>query len=149
MFSTSKTSGTVLESGEGVTQSCVVYEGFSIPSSYERYDYGGEDVTNFLKLLLLRKGYSFTNSADLRILNEIKENYCYCSINNEKAKRKELEVEYVLPDGNSIILNEEKEIATEILFDPLLIGKEFLSLQEMIKKSIDKIGMEIKSKVYN
>ena len=38
LFSTSSISGTVLESGEGVTQSCVVYEGYSITSTYERYN---------------------------------------------------------------------------------------------------------------
>ena len=43
LFSTSNTSGTVLESGEGVTQSCVIYEGYSVPSSYERFNYDGAD----------------------------------------------------------------------------------------------------------
>lgn len=148
MFSTSKTSGTILESGEGVSQSCVVFEGYSLPLSYERYDYGGGDVTKYLNNLLTRKGYSFYNSADLRILNEIKENFCYCSLNKE-SKNKNFSVEYVLPDGNSVILDEEKELATEILFDPLLMGKEYLSLHEMIKSSVEKIDMELKSKGYN
>ena len=57
LFSTSTTSGTVLESGEGVTQSCVVYEGYSLPNSYERFDYGGADVSDYLKTLLKKKGY--------------------------------------------------------------------------------------------
>ena len=150
LYSTSKTSGTILESGEGVSQSCVIFEGYSLPLSYERYDYGGEDVTNYLKHLLIRKGYSFYNSADFRILNEIKENFCYCCLNNENSqKTKKITVEYILPDGNSVILDNEKELAAEILFNPLLMGKEYLSLQEMIKSSVEKIDMELKSMAYN
>ena len=51
LFATSNTTGAILESGEGVTQSCMVYEGYSIPCSFERYDYGGGDVTKYLYTL--------------------------------------------------------------------------------------------------
>ena len=59
LFSTSSTSGSVLENGEGVTQSCVIYEGYSLPNSYERFDYGGADVSEYLKTLLKKRGYKF------------------------------------------------------------------------------------------
>ena len=52
LFSTSNTSGIILESGEAVSQSCIVYEGYSLPNTFERFDYGGGDVTKYLKLLL-------------------------------------------------------------------------------------------------
>ena len=84
LFSISSTTGTVLESGEGVTQSCVVYEGYSLPNSYERFDYGGEDVSEYLKHLLRKKGYQFFNSTDFRLVNEIKEYSCFCIPDNKK-----------------------------------------------------------------
>ena len=81
LLSTSATSGIILESGDSITQSCVVYEGYSIPSSYERYNYGGRDVSEYLKNMLKRRGYYFYNSTELKLVNEIKENMCYLETN--------------------------------------------------------------------
>lgn len=150
LFSTSSISGAVLESGDGVSQSCVVYEGFAVPCSYERYDFGGRDVSEYLKILLKKSGYNFYNSSELRIINKIKENVCYCVQNIETAKKiSETTTDYFLPDGRNIKLDEEKEIAPEILFNPLLIGKEYLSLQEMIYSSITKVDLELRNRLFN
>jgi centractin len=51
----------VLESGEGVTQCMSIYEGYSIPNSIDKIDLGGSDITNYLRLLLKRSGYSFNS----------------------------------------------------------------------------------------
>lgn len=42
LYASNEKTGVILESGEGITQCCVVYEGYSIPHSYIRYDYGGK-----------------------------------------------------------------------------------------------------------
>ena len=154
LFSTSNTSGTVLESGEGVTQSCVVCEGFSLPNSYERYDYGGADVTEYLKILLKKKGYQFYNSTEFRLVNEIKENSCFC-ISNKKINineaRKGLNknpLNYYLPDGTTVSIGEERLLAPEILFDLDKIGKEYLGLTDIIMSSINKVDIELRQKAY-
>ena len=77
LLSTSATSGIILESGDGVTQSFFVCEGYSIPCSYERYNYGGKDVTEYLKTMLRKRGYNFYNSSEIKLVNDIKENLCY------------------------------------------------------------------------
>ena len=155
LFSTSNTSGTVLESGEGVTQSCVIYEGYSIPCSYERFNYGGADVTEYLKNLLKKRGYHFYNSTEFSIFNDIKENSCFAYINNsnsdiEQAKRaaNKNPMNYYLPDGSNILIGEEKLLAPQILFNPEYIGKEYLSFQDMIISSINKVDNQIKQKSY-
>ena len=156
LFSTSATSGTVLESGEGVTQSCVVYEGYSIPSSYERYNYGGKDVTNCLKDLLKKNGYHFYNSTEIQLINEIKESICYLEINkknenniyNNKQTFNIKNTQYYLPDGSNISIGEERILAPEILFNPELIGKEYLSFTDMIINSINKTDVQIKNSSY-
>ena len=155
LFSTSKTSGTVLESGEGVTQSCVVYEGYSIPCTYERYNYGGGDVTEYLKNLLKKRGYHFYNSTEFRLVNDIKENSCFCYGNNikneigdaKKSANKNL-INYYLPDGSSISIGDERILAPEILFNPEYIGKEYLSFPEMIISSVNKVDIQLKQKSY-
>ena len=154
LFSTSATSGTVLESGEGVTQSCVVYEGYSIPCSYERYNYGGKDITLYLKNLLKERGYHLYNSTEIKLFNDIKENLCYLEISkrndyniNKKIINKDM-TKYYLPDGSNIDIGDEKIKAPELLFNPELIGKEYLSFDDMIINSINKTEVEIQKQSY-
>lgn len=124
-------SGVILESGEGITQCCVVYEGYSIPHSYMRQDFAGRNVTEYLQMLLKRSGYSFNTTAEVEIVKRIKESLCYTIISNnssdEDKKRSETaQTHYTLPDGTFITLKEEKVMAPEILFNPSMIGSEFL-----------------------
>jgi centractin len=154
LFSTSNTSGTVLESGEGVTQSCVVCEGYSLPNSYERYDYGGADVTEYLKILLKKKGYQFYNSTEFRLVNEIKENSCFCisnkniNINDARKGLNKNPLNYYLPDGTTVSIGEERLLAPEILFNLDKIGKEYLSLTDIVMSSINKVDIQLKQKSY-
>ena len=157
LFSTSAFSGTVLESGDGVTQSCVVYEGYSIPFSYERYNYGGKDVTEYLKNMLIKRGYHFYNSSEINLVNDIKEKLCYVE-NNKNNKKNDFDntkialnkklTQYYMPDGNTISLGEERIVAPEILFNPGYIGKEYLSFVDMINSSINKIDFQLWKKCY-
>jgi actin-related protein len=152
LFATSHTTGAVLESGEGVTQSCVVYEGYSIPSSFERYDYGGGDVTKYLFTLLQNLGFYFDTSAEYQIINDIKEQLCFACPSNmieNMKKNSEFEKEnYFLPDGNVIKLGEERISPPEILYNPELNGMEYPSFQNMILNSINKTDMELRPKLY-
>ena len=152
LFATSNTTGAILESGEGVTQSCIVYEGYSIPCSFERYDYGGGDVTKYLYTLLQNLGFYFDTSAEYQIVNDIKEQLCFaCPTNMIENIKKNSEFEkenYFLPDGNVIKLGEERILPPEILYNPELNGMEFPSFQNMILNSINKVDMELRPKLY-
>ena len=155
LFSTSSTSGVVLESGEGVTQSCVIYEGYSLPNSFERFDYGGADVSEYLKTLLKKRGYKFYNSTEFRLVNEIKENSCFClsnnlniNINDAKKGLNKNPLNYYLPDGTTISIGEERLLAPEILFNLDYIGKEYLSFTDIIMSSINKVDIQLRQKSY-
>ena len=159
LFSTSNTSGVILESGEGVTQSCVVYEGYSIPNSYIRNNYGGRDVTEYFQTLLKKQGYSFSTTSEFEIVRKMKEEICFTAIGNSNSvlsnmsghldlggnkNKSESSNTYNLPDGNAIKIGEEKCIAPEILFNPSIIGSEHLSFQEMIVTSINKVDIDLR-----
>jgi centractin len=133
LFGSGERSGVVLESGESITQCCVVYEGYSIPHSYMRYDFGGRNVTEYLQTLLKRVGYSFNTTAEFEIVKKIKETLCYTIISAGSEENKKLSetgpTNYFLPDGNFITLKEEKVLAPEILFNPSMVGMEYLCKQ--------------------
>jgi centractin len=163
LFSTSNTSGVILESGEGVTQSCVVYEGYSIPNSYIRNNYGGRDVTEYFQTLLKKQGYSFSTTSEFEIVRKMKEEICFTAIGNSNSvlsnmsghfdlggnkNKSESSNTYNLPDGNAIKIGEEKCIAPEILFNPSIIGSEYLSFQEMIVTSINKVDIDLRKNLY-
>ena len=148
---TSNISGTILESGEGISQSLTSYEGYPIECTYERYNYGGENVTEYLKELLKIKGYHYYNSSDLMIFNEIKEKHCFCVEDmdyKDLINMKEGEsLKYNLPDGKFIEIGNERFLAPEYLFSQNIKGKIGLGLDEMIINSIDKVDEQIKSKI--
>ena len=146
LFSTSSTSGAVLESGDGVTQSCIIYEGYSIPGSYKRINLGGKEVTEYLHYLLNKKGYDLKNSDGFQITKKIKEESCetypFDNRNNSEIKN------YTLPDDSIIEIGEERRLAPEILFNPLLREYEYPGLPEILSESINKTNVDLKLQLY-
>jgi actin len=73
LYASGKTTGVVLDSGEGITHTVPIFEGFSIPSAIQRVDLSGADITTYLTQLLKERGLSFTTPAELEIVKDIKE----------------------------------------------------------------------------
>jgi len=139
--------GTVLDSGDGVTHVIPVYEGLIQNNSIKRLNVAGRHVTQYLTKLLMLRGYSFNSSADFETVREIKENMCYVSINidKERALAKDttvIEKEYKLPDGQTVIVGRERFEAPEILMNPALLELESPGMAEMIYDSITSCEMD-------
>ena len=151
LISTGYSTGVVLESGSDITQSCVSYEGYLIENSFYRYDYGGRDVSSILKILIKQNNPKFNcNILDnIKVLNEIKEKQCYIkTLKDENEDFVSIPSEYILPDGSKLVLNDEKILAPEILFNNKLIFGEYLTFHEMVINSINKVDINIKNKLY-
>ena len=102
--------------------------------------------------MLKRRGYNFYNSSEIKLVNDIKEKMCYLETNKradlpKKGVNKKL-VQYYLPDGNNITIDDEITLAPEVLFNPEYIGKEYLSFTQMIINSINKTDIELRRKAY-
>ena len=99
--------GVVVDSGDGVTHICPVYEGYGLQNITKRLDVAGRDITKYLIKLLLLRGYAFNHTADFDTVREIKEKLCYVAYDVEQEDKLGQETtilveKYTLPDGREI-----------------------------------------------
>ncbi|KAF9158426.1 Actin-2 [Actinomortierella ambigua] len=149
LYASGRTTGVVLDSGDGVTHSVPVYEGFAIPHAIQRVDIAGRDVTEYLQLLLRKAGYHFHTTAEKEVVRIIKEKTCYLPLNPHKEKENGTKLEdFMLPDGNVIKLGTERYRAPEILFNPEIIGEEFPGIHQVVVDSISRSDMDLRKSLY-
>ncbi|KAG0235452.1 Actin-2 [Actinomortierella wolfii] len=145
LYASGRTTGVVLDSGDGVTHSVPVYEGFAIPHAIQRVDIAGRDVTEYLQLLLRKAGYHFHTTAEKEVVRIIKEKTCYLPLYPHKEKETGTKAEdFMLPDGNVI----KRFRAPEILFNPELIGEEFPGIHQVVVDSISRSDMDLRKSLY-
>lgn len=153
LYASGRTTGVVLDVGEGVTHAVPVYEGFALPHSVTRSDVAGRDVTRQLQLQLRRSGLPFTTTAEVDLVKALKEEVCYCtptptSANDETAE-KESKAQYQLPDGQAVNLSSERYQAPNVLFDPFLFGSEEMGVADVLVSSIMKSDLDLRSKLFS
>lgn len=151
LYASGRTTGVVLDVGEGVTHAVPVYEGFALQHSVVRSDVAGRDVTKQLQMQLRRAGLSFTTTAESELVKKIKEESCYLTpspLANENTI-KESNTPYQLPDGQTVNLSTERYQAPNVLFDPSLIGSEEPGAAEVLVNSIMKSDIDLRSKLFS
>ncbi|XP_044173123.1 alpha-centractin [Acropora millepora] len=132
LYATGRTTGVVLDSGDGVSHSVPIYEGFAMPHSIMRTDIAGRDITTFLRLLLRKEGFNFHSSSEMEIVRTIKERVCYLALNPQKEESIDSErIQYVLPDGSMLEVGPARFRAPELLFRPDLVGEECEGIHEV------------------
>ncbi|RKP34636.1 actin-related protein [Dimargaris cristalligena] len=151
LYSSGRTTGIVLDSGDGVTHAVPVFEGFAMPHAIKRIDVAGRDVTDYLQLLLRKSGYHFHTSAEKEVVRIIKEKTCYVALNPSKEEKDfgNKSNDFVLPDGQVIKLGSERFRAPEVLFDPEIIGEEFPGIHQIVVDSIQKVDMDLRKSLYS
>lgn len=149
LYASGRTTGVVLDIGAGVTQVVPVYEGLAIPNAVNRVDLGGDDINNYLQILLRRNGHVFTTSSEMEIVRQIKEKCCLVSFNPHEQELNTINIPYHLPDGQVINLSSETFRAPEILFKPDIIGSEYRGAHDSLVKSIMKTDIDLRKILFS
>lgn len=146
-------SGVVIDSGDGVTHICPVYESYALPHLTKRLDIAGRDITKYLIKLLLLRGYAFNHSADFETVRMMKEKLCYIGYDIEMEQKLALETtvlveSYTLPDGRVIKVGGERFEAPEALFQPHLINVEGQGIAELVFNTIQAADIDMRPELY-
>ena len=125
--------GTVIDSGDGVTHVIPVAEGYVIGSSIKSIPIAGRDITYFVQSLLRDRGEP---DSSLKTAQEIKEEYCYVcpDIVKEFSKYDRDRTRFAKhvvshPNGRqvSVDVGYERFLAPEIFFNPEIYSSDFLT----------------------
>jgi len=152
--------GTVIDSGDGVTHIIPVFEGYVIGSCIKHIPLAGRDVTNFVVQQLRDRGEELPPEDALTLAKRIKEMYCYVCPDLVKEYKKYDEdatkfrqikgTDARTNKGYTIDIGYERFLGPEIFFSPEIFSSDFTDpLPDVVDATIQACPIDTRRPLYN
>ncbi|XP_043825542.1 actin, clone 302-like [Dromiciops gliroides] len=151
LFSSGRTTGFVVNSGDQVTYNVAIDGGYILSDAIMNLQVSGWDLSMYLTKILVDKGYSLSTLAEWEMARAIKEKLCYVALDYAEEMHTEessIEKKYELPDGRIITVGKERFRCPEALFRPSMLGVTSPGLHKNIYESLAKCDFEIRKIFY-
>nr|VZI42933.1 unnamed protein product [Spirometra erinaceieuropaei] len=153
LYATGRMSGLIVDSGDGVTHAIPIFEGYAVRAAVRRMDLAGRKLTEHLMTLLGERGYSFKTTSEREVVREIKESLAYVAVDFDEeivraATTSAVEKHYILPDGQTITVGNERFRCPEALLKPAHIGMEGPGICEIAFTALRATDRSIHTELY-
>lgn len=152
--------GTVIDSGDGVTHVIPVAEGYVIGSCIKHIPLAGRDITAFVQQFLRERDERIPPAESLAVAKKIKELYSYVcpdiakefgKYDSDPAKwfRVHKAVDPVTKQPYSVNVGYERFLAPEIFFNPEIFSSDFLTpLPVLVDETIQSCPIDTRRGLY-
>ncbi len=152
LYASNKTTGLIIDSGANNTHIIPIYKGFIISHAITHSEVGGNAITTYLQRLLSVENKELKYESMRPLVNQIKEELCYISLNYAKEKKvyqasNKFNKSFILPSGEIAEIGIERIMAPELLFNPQLNGIPSDPIHSLILESIERCDVDMRSEL--
>lgn len=151
--------GTVIDSGDGVTHIIPVVDGYVIGSCIKHIPLAGSNITQFIMQMLRDRGENIPPSDVKMVARTIKEQFCYVSpdivkeyqkYDNDPTRFKEWHGQHPKTKKPYIVdVGYERFLGPELFFNPEIYGGHYTTpLPEMIDETVQQCPIDTRRRLY-
>merc|ERR1712025_1537469 len=146
LYASGRTTGVVVDCGDGVSHTVPIYEGYSMPHAIQHINLAGRDLTDYICKILQESKITLTTTAERESAKKIKEDLCYVSMDfvGEVDAFIGKEKQFEMPDGQVVTVHNQMIRCPELMFKPALDGREMPGLHQLTDKTVKDCDLDVR-----